>query len=174
MSLFANNTIFLRALEPEDLDVLYRWENDANLWCYGSTLTPYSRFALRDYITNALSQDIFASRQLRLMIVEKAGQTSIGTIDLYDFDPVNLRAGVGILIDNAFRKQGFGAQALQLMQEYARTILLLNQLYAYVPASNFPSYKLFQKSGYQPAGSLHAWIKTPDGYSDVYFMQLLL
>jgi diamine N-acetyltransferase len=171
MTLLQNETIVLRALEPEDLDWLYRWENDPEFWQYGSTLTPYSRFTLREYISNALSQDIFQSRQLRLMIVEKKSQQAVGTIDLYDFEPIHLRAGIGLLIDLDHRRRGFGLQALQLLREYASRILLLKQLYAYIPVSNLPSYRLFQKSGYAEAGLLKSWIRTADGFTDAYLMQ---
>jgi len=169
--LLKNETISLRALEPEDLDLLYRWENDPTLWQHGSTLTPYSRFALRDYLSNALSQDIFQSRQLRLMIVETISRQSIGTIDLYDFHPVHLRAGIGIFIDEAYRGKGLGLQALQLMHEYASQVLLLHQIYTYVPKSNLPSYRLFKKSGYEEVGILKSWVRTSDGYLDVCLMQ---
>ena len=174
MALLKNETILLRALEPEDLDFLYRWENEAELWQHGSTLTPYSRFALRDYLSNALEEDIFQSRQLRLMIVEISSQQPVGTIDVYDFDPTHLRAGVGILIDKNFRRKGLGLQALQLMHEYAFRVLLLHQLYAYVPKDNTRSCQLFRKSGYEESGLLKSWLKTANGYSDVYFMQCIL
>ncbi|MDR2085735.1 MAG: GNAT family N-acetyltransferase [Dysgonamonadaceae bacterium] len=172
MALFENNNIILRALEPEDLDILYRWENDSTLWRNGITLTPYSKFALRDYLSNS-TMDIFQTRQLRLMIEEKKSGNSIGTIDLYDFDPMNLRAGIGILVDAAYRRQGFGFQALQLMTEYAFRFLLLKQLYAYVPQRNKASYTLFNKSGYKESGLLLSWIKTEAGFIDVYLMQLI-
>ncbi|MDR2806040.1 MAG: GNAT family N-acetyltransferase [Dysgonamonadaceae bacterium] len=171
MALLEDETIVLRALEPEDLDWLYRWENDPDLWQYGSTLAPYSRFTLREYLSNAVSQDLFESRQLRVMIVEKASSRPVGTLDLYHFEPMHLRAGVGVFIDSDYRRKGFAGQALQLMKEYASRILLLKQLYAYVPASNQPSYRLFQKSGYREAGLLKAWIKTSEGFTDVYLMQ---
>ena len=171
MAILQNEILLLRALEPEDLDFLYRWENDTELWQHGSTLTPYSRFALRDYLSNALSQDIFQSRQLRLMIVETSSQQPVGTIDLYDFDPTHVRAGIGILIDKAYRRQGFGLQALNLMHEYASQVLLLHQLYAYVPKDNLSSYQLFRKSGYEETGLLKSWLRTADGYLDVGFMQ---
>ena len=174
MALLKNETILLRAVEPEDLDFLYQWENDTELWQHGSTLTPYSRFALRDYLTNVLSEDIFQSRQLRLMIVEASSQRPVGTIDLYDFDPIHHRAGIGILIDKDCRGKGFSLQALQLMHEYAFRILLLHQIYAYIPTSNIPSYQLFLKSGYEETGLLQSWLKTADGYQDVYFMQCIL
>jgi diamine N-acetyltransferase len=172
MALLENDKIILRALEPEDLDVLYRWENDSTLWRDGITLTPYSKFALREYLSNS-TLDIFQSRQLRLMIEEKASGVAIGTIDLYDFDPMNLRAGIGILLDAAYRHHGFGLQALYLMKEYAFRFLLLKQLYAYVPKSNEASYKLFTKGEYKEIGLLQSWIKTETGFSDVYFMQLI-
>jgi diamine N-acetyltransferase len=117
--------------------------------------------------------DIFQTRQLRLMIEEKASGNAIGTIDLYDFDPMNLRAGIGILIDAAYRRQGLGCQALQLMKEYAFRFLLLKQLYAYVPKPNESSYRLFCKSGYEESGLLRSWIKSENGFTDVYFMQII-
>ncbi|GHV57189.1 N-acetyltransferase [Bacteroidia bacterium] len=174
MTLLKNDTVSLRALEPEDLDWLYRWENDPELWQYGPTLAPYSRFTLRDYLSNALSQDIFQSRQLRLMIVENSSQQPIGTVDLYDIDPIHLRAGIGILLDAAYRGKKLSPQVLELMHEYASCILLLHQLYAYVPENNPSSYKLFQRSGYEEAGVLKSWLKTAEGYQDVHFMQRFL
>ena len=49
--------IRLRALEPEDLDLLYKIENDMKLWNVGATNVPYSRYTLHDYIATA-SNDI--------------------------------------------------------------------------------------------------------------------
>ena len=172
MTFLENDKIILRALEPEDLDVLYKWENDSSLWNYGSTLTPYSKYALREYISGS-TQDIFQSRQLRLMIEEKTTGNSLGTVDLYDFDPLNMRGGLGILLDAHYRQKGLGFQTLFLMKEYAFRFLLLKQLYAYVPKPNKPSLKLFQKSGYEEVGLMKSWIKTADGFIDVYFMQLI-
>ncbi|MDR0865480.1 MAG: GNAT family N-acetyltransferase [Candidatus Symbiothrix sp.] len=172
MALLENNNILLRALEPEDLDILYKWENDSSLWQYGVTITPYSKFALREYLSCS-TQGIFQSHQLRLMMIEKASGHTIGTIDLYDFDPMNRRAGVGILLDPDYRRKGFGFQALQLIKEYAFRFLSLKQLYAYVPKTNLQSYKLFQKSGYEESGLLKSWTKTEEGFADVYLMQQL-
>jgi diamine N-acetyltransferase len=172
MAFLESENLLLRALEPEDLDVLYQWENDSELWKYGTTLTPYSKFALRDYLTNSL-QDIFHSRQLRLMIVDKKAGNAIGTIDLYDYEPINLRAGIGILLDAAYRNKGLGKEALHLIEEYAFRFLQLKQLYAYVPQSNISSIKLFGKCGYVQSGILKSWLKTRDGFEDVQLMQLI-
>jgi diamine N-acetyltransferase len=168
-----NNHILLRAMEPEDLDTLYRWENDTELWHHGSTLTPYSKFTLREYLAKQ-HQDIFQTSQLRLMIVEKQFKIPVGTIDLYDFDPLNGRAGIGILLDTHFRRQGFGWQTLQLIAGYAFEILHLQQIYAFVPLTNQASHQLFQKAGYAQSGVLKNWLKTSSGFVDVAVMQLLI
>lgn len=173
MALLKNDNIFLRALEIEDLSILYKWENNTDIWHYGCVQTPFSRFALRKYLSNTTSQDIYQSRQLRLMIVECVSDKTIGIVDLYDFDPMNLRAGVGIFLDTKYRRRGFGYESLQLIQEYSFHLLLLKQLYAYIPQSNIPSYELFRKSGYQEVGLLKSWIKKTEGFANVYFMQLI-
>ncbi|MDR1683767.1 MAG: GNAT family N-acetyltransferase [Candidatus Symbiothrix sp.] len=169
-----NDKIVLRALEPEDLETLYRWENDTEIWRHGSTLTPYSRFALRDYLNNSLTQDIFQSHQLRLVIVSKENRNCLGTIDLYDFDPIHSRAGIGILIDKNYRRQNIGLQALELMKNYASAILNLQQLYAYISTSNEASYRLFIKSGFSESGLLKDWVKTDNGFEDALILQGIL
>ncbi|MDR3194871.1 MAG: GNAT family N-acetyltransferase [Tannerella sp.] len=170
MKLLESTTVLLRAMEPEDLDVLYKWENDTRLWRYGSSLTPYSRYALKTYLSDA-RLDIFHTRQLRLMIVLKAEEAAVGTIDLYDFDPVNGRAGVGILIDERYRRRGAGAEALNLIRTYAFRFLQLKQLYAFVPERNVPSMTLFRNCGYGISGKLTAWIRNELDFEDVYLMQ---
>jgi diamine N-acetyltransferase len=170
MSYLENDNLLLRALEPEDLDILYRWENDTELWQYGSTLTPYSKFALRDYLNDSL-QGIVSTGQLRLMAIEKESQAVVGTIDLFDYDPIHLRACIGLLVDAPFRHKGYGGEILNLSAEYAFHVLLLNQLYAYIPVSNTSSFNLLCKCGYKEAGLLKSWFKTANGFEDVHLMQ---
>jgi diamine N-acetyltransferase len=172
VKLLENETVLLRALEPEDLDTLYRWENDTRLWRYGNTLAPYSRLSLKAYLSDA-RLDIFQSRQLRLMIVLKAENAAVGAVDLYDFDPMNDRAGIGILIDEQYRRRGIATRALSLMKEYAFRFLRLKQIYAHVPERNEPSVKLFSNCGYEITGKLIAWIKNEVDFENVYLMQLV-
>lgn len=167
---FIRDTLFLRPLEPEDLDLLYQWENDTRLWKNGSTLTPFSRFALRQYLADA-RQDIYQARQLRMMIVEKENNKPAGTIDLYDLDALNGRAGVGILVDENFREKGYALQALSCMEEYAFSHLKLHQLYAFVPVGNLPSRALFEKANYERTAVLKEWISVNRSFTGVIVMQ---
>ena len=166
MPLLANHTIRLRAPEPEDLDKLYKWENDASLWESGGTLSPYSRYELKQYIAEA-GKDIYERKQLRLIIELKETHIAIGTIDLYDFDPHHHRAGVGILVDTAYQKQGFAKSALNLLADYAFSFLKIHQLYAHIPETNLPSLHLFKQCGFETTGLLKDWLLTTNGYRDV-------
>lgn len=167
-----NDILSLRAPEPEDLEVLYKWENDTDVWKYGSAISPYSKYILRQYIENAQT-DIFESKQLRFIIVLKKNQTVVGTIDLYDFDALNSRCGVGIYIDRGCRKQGLANQSLNLLQKYVFSFLKINQLYAVIPQSNLTSLQLFKNSDFTQAGILQQWISNDNSFEDAIMVQKL-
>lgn len=171
--LLQNSQIKLRAVEPEDLEILYKWENTTALWMHGNTLAPYSKLILRQYINDALEMDIFQSKQLRLMICFADSEETIGTVDLYDIDTHNRRAGIGILIDEAYRQKGYATQALELMAEYTFKFLFLHQLYAYISISNHKSISLFKKANYNEVGILKDWVQRADSFEDVLLLQLL-
>ena len=165
--------ILIRALEPEDLEYLYKWENDMDLWDVSDTLTPFSHFTLKKYIENA-HVDIYTSKQLRLMITRVDTQEPIGLIDLYDFDPYHQRAGLGIMIHNMEnRKQGYASSAIKLMLDYCFETLGLNQVYSSVPSCNVASLKLFEATGFTQTGYRKQWLKRGNEWEDViYFQQL--
>ena len=162
----------LRAVEPRDLEVLCRWENDPTLWTVSGTTEPFSRHSIQRFIEEQQA-GIYRCGQLRLMIDDTAGET-IGTIDLFDFEPQHGRAGIGILIyDPARRGKGYGAEALALLEEYAHTFLNLRQLWCNVLTDNQPSLTLFKKAGYRKVGIKKEWIRTPEGYKDEVLLQKL-
>lgn len=165
--------IYLRALEPDDLEFLYKIENDENIWEVSNTITPYSRFLIRQYLENA-HQDIFEAKQLRLAICRKDSFEAIGLIDLFDFDPVNQRAGVGIIIsETENRSQGIGKESLGLLIAYAFKTLQLHQLYANISTDNQPSIALFTGFGFKCIGVKKDWIKKYNGFTDEALYQLI-
>ena len=167
------NTIYLRALEPEDLDFLYAIENDESIWEVSSTQTPYSKFLIKQYLENA-HQDIYEAKQLRLAICKNSDDTVIGLIDLFEFDPLNNRAGIGIVIQNEHdRKQGFGKEALELLIKYAFTKLNLHQLFANIGTKNKSSLQLFTTFGFQKSGIKKDWNLVNGNYQDEAIYQLL-
>jgi len=149
--------IYLRALEPEDLDFLYELENNQDIWEISGTITPYSKHALKLYLDNA-HRDIYEVKQLRLCICAMDDEV-IGLIDLFDFDPKNLRAGMGIVVlEEQHRNKGVGAQAINALCRYAFSILNLRQIYANVGEENTTSIHLFEKLGFKQVGIKKDWI----------------
>lgn len=170
--LLENEILYLRAPEPEDLSVLYEWENDTDVWKYGSAISPFSKYVLKQYIADA-QIDIFQSKQLRFMIVLHEDERTIGSIDLYDFDALNNRGGVGIYIDPQWRKRNYAMQALELLDRYAFSFLKMNQLYAFIPESNIASIHLFQNAGFSNSGILQQWISFEDKFENAIIVQKL-
>ena len=164
--------IKLRALEPEDLDLLYSIENDQSLWDVGNTNVPYSRYTLHDYIANA-SNDIYVDHQVRLMIENDMNKV-VGIVDLVNFDPRNLKAELGIVIMREYRRRGYAAAVLTEICDYALRVLHLHQLYAIVDHRNEPSQLLFGQAGWQASATLHQWLYDGISYHDVIIYQKLL
>lgn len=165
-----NNIITLRALEPEDLETMYRWENDSSLWVYGNTIEPFSRYMIKQYIAYS-DKTIYEKKQLRLMI-ELKDKRVIGSIDLYDFDAHNSRAGVGLIIDGEFQNQGYATMALEMLCHYAFRFLNIHQLYAHIPTINIYSKRLFEKCGFTQCGLLRDWVRKDKRYLDVGMYQI--
>lgn len=165
-------TIRLRAIEPEDLDLLYRIENDTRLWNVGTTNVPYSRYTLHDYIATS-SDDIYADRQVRLVVEDDEGQT-VGLCDLVHFEPQHQRAETGIVILDACRRQGYASAALAELCRYALNILHLHQLYALVEETNQAALSLFRKAGFEQQAQLKDWLFDGRNYHDAVLMQSFL
>lgn len=170
MKFLENDILKLRALEPEDLELLYLWENDPTLWVAGNTRTPYSRFQLKQYLAQS-TFDIYENKQLRLMITEKNGNQTVGTVDLFDFDLHHSRLTVGFYVAAEFQGKGFASQSLKLAEKYVFNFLKINQIYAHVAENNLSSRKLFENNDYELSGTLKNWIKTPDGFESILIYQ---
>ena len=166
------NRIYLRALEPEDLSLLVKIENDEDIWELSHTQTPYSKYILKQYLENA-HQDIFEAKQLRL-VISNFENKPLGMIDLFDFDFKNSRAGVGILVYEAEdRQQGYGKEALQLLINYSFTHLNLHQLYCDISEDNLASVNLFVNEGFEKVGVKKDWIYSNRTYKNIYLFQLI-
>src|SRR5690606_41182010 len=71
-----NDRIYLRMLEPQDLQFLSNVENNPEFWTISQTTQPFTNYTLSQYIEQA-HQDIYESKQQRWVICQQ--QTS--TID---------------------------------------------------------------------------------------------
>lgn len=162
--------ISLRAVEPSDVDRLYKWENDASLWNDSCAVVPYSKYHLQQYIETA--GDLYVLRQLRLMIELNDTHETVGCIDLIDFEPRFERAEIAVLVDKAFQRKGYATEAVEMMKKYASDFLHLHQLYAYVGEDNEASLRLFDSTGFEKIVLLKDWCRDKN-WRNCWLLQLI-
>lgn len=174
-----NPKVTLRAVEPEDVDRMYIWENDPELWPCGIVHAPLSRHQLWEY-ANSADFNPLTNGQLRMIIeVEDEGEQTAesgrdvrnhglkipcGTIDLYDVDARNGRAFVGIMLTREFRGKGIASEALESICKYAREALGLRLLAAEISADNLSSLNLFRRARFEQMGARPDWFLRPTGF----------
>ena len=162
----------LRALEPEDLDFLFKIENNTNFWEFSSTQVPFSKYMLKKYLENA-HQDIYEAKQLRMVIEEISNNKTVGLIDLFDFNPKHKRAGIGIVISEPYQKEGFASDALSLLIRYCFEVLDLHQLFANITQDNKKSITLFTSNGFKKCGVKKDWLFINGEYKNELTFQLI-
>ena len=170
--MITGKTIALRAPEPNDADLLYEWENDRNTWSVSGTTLPYSKHAILEFIRNT-QHDLYTDKQLRLMIVVNNTGECVGCIDLFEFDPQHLRAGIGILIAPRYRKKGFAGEALETLIQHCFEILGIHCLYANIPKGNKASFMLFRSLKFNIVGEKKDWIKEGKKWKSEFLLQRL-
>lgn len=164
--------IYLRALEPEDLEFIHAVENDEAIWEVSNTQTPYSKFLIKQYLENA-HKDIYEVKQLRL-VISSYKNDALGLIDIFDFDFKNNRAGIGLLVKEPNdRAKGYGKEALSLLIDYCFTHLDLYQLYCNISEENEASIKLFDKQGFKKIGLKKDWNYVNGSYKNEFLFQLI-
>ena len=150
-NLLSNDKITLRAMEPSDIDLIYKWENDTSLWTVSDTVAPYSREAL-------------------MLTLTATGET-VGTVDFLNFNPIHNRAELGVYICKEHQGQGLSAETMKIVNAYAAQGIGLRQLYVYVPEDNAASIAMVRHAGFEEVGILQSWIKTGKEYHNVVLLQ---
>jgi Acetyltransferases, including N-acetylases of ribosomal proteins len=172
-ALLSHGDIILRALEPSDIDFMYRWENDTDLWKVSCTSTPFSRHLLLEYLQN-YTGDIYAYKEIHLMVEDKQSGETVGCVDLFNFDPQNRRVELGMLIVPNQQGKGYGASAIIATKRYVAEILDLHQIYINIPAFNEKNISVYQKNGFTIAHTIKDWVRRDGRYYDSVLLQCLL
>lgn len=172
MKILKGATVYLRAIEPKDLDFLFEIENDEDFWEVSGTQTPYSKFVLKQYLEQA-HLDIYQAKQLRLVIAKIDGDLPIGLIDLFDFDPQHKRVGMGILIKAENQRHGFAKESIDLLINYCFSLLQIHQIYVNILEDNLKSLSLFTKLGFIKIGLKKDWNFYKNNYKNEILLQLI-
>ena len=166
------NKINLRALELEDVEFLFEIENNGSLWKISDTILPFSKYHLEKYIKES-NLDIFSEKQFRF-VISLENKTPVGLIDIFDFDPINHRAGIGIVIKSTHRKRGYALESVKLIEDISKKDLQIHQLFVNVGINNKNSLSLFKKLGYNKVGIKKEWNYSNGRYTDEILFQKIL
>ena len=162
--------VTLRRPKLLDLDQLLLWENNLDNSLFSDNPVFYTRKQIKEFLNS--DQDIFLDRQIRFMI--DCSGSPIGCVDLFEYDIVNSRAGVGIFIDEKFRNMGFGTKALSLLKTICIKDYFISNLHASILYTNKHSIQLFERAGFTKKGIKENWIRTENSMLDVWFFQCFL
>ena len=164
--------ILLRAIEPADLEMLYHWENDPAVWRVSGTMAPISRDRLARFISEQV-YDLYATRQMRLMV--DVDNVAVGCVDIFDFEPLHRRFGIGILIyADEHRRRGYARRGIDMVKEYARNTLDLRQIWVTIDEDNPASVALFEGCGFTLSARRREWINRGGKFIDELEYQCFL
>ena len=162
--------VTLRRPKLLDLDQLLFWENNLDNSFFSENPIFYTTEQIEEFLNS--DQDIFLNRQIRFMI-DSSGST-VGCVDLFEYDMVNSRAGVGIFIDEKFRNMGIATKALSLLKSICIKDYFISNLHANILHTNKASIQLFKRAGFNKNGVKENWIRTENSMLDVWFFQCFL
>lgn len=164
--------ITLRSLTIEDLDFLIALENDPQFWHLSQTKQPYAKEDLENYIHNA--QQSLAEACQQRFVISNTQKTALGFIDLYAYDPLHRRAGVGILVHPRWQGMGVGYKALEMLSDLAKNRFSLHQLYALISPENVKSLALFEKCDFSKSALKKDWYFYNDQFHDMWLYQKIM
>jgi RimJ/RimL family protein N-acetyltransferase len=131
----------LRAVEEEDLPLLHRWANDAELWSnLGGWRFPSSFDSIRQWFAG-LKNDALNQRWV---IETLDGGQVIGTANLVDIDWKNNHAFHGMMLGPVeLRARGYGRDTVMAVMRYAFDELHLERLDGDIIEYNEASLRLY-------------------------------
>ena len=164
------DNLILRTPLLSDFDDLLSWENDLKNNQYTDVPVFYTPSQIEDFLNS--DHDLLLQNQIRFII--ELNSSAVGCIDLYDYDVVNSRAGVGIYVDSNFRNKGIASKSLELLKSISIEKYLISNLYADIMSGNRSSIKIFEKANFIKNGIKSNWIRTENSFEDVLFYQCSL
>ena len=166
-------TIRLRAVEPGDVDLMYEWENDCDIWPVSGTTEPFSRHQLERFVER--HQDIvgvLCDGQLRLIIETLLSSKPVGAIDLFEYDPIHRRAGIGILIyEQSDRGRGYASDAVETLCRYAHDTAARASAVVQRRCRQRSEPAPVPRAGFTEIGVKRDWLWRPNGYHDEVMLQ---
>jgi diamine N-acetyltransferase len=162
--------VSLRALATGDLERVFDWHNDPELY---DSLGGHFRYVSREAEASWLSQRLGARDEVNLAICVNVPPEHIGNIYLRNINWVDRNAELHTFIgDTEHRGKGYGSEAVRLILKHAFENLGLARVYLYVLASNSPAIAAYEKCGFVKEGRLSGHVFKKGSFEDLLVMGL--
>ena len=165
--------VMLRDYRKEDLPYMRSWVNDAEITKYLSNVFLYPHTLTQ---TESFLQSNLEGRgdYKGFVIAHKDTEEYIGQLDLVKIDWVNRKALIGIVIGNKeYQNNGYGTEAIGLLQDFAFNKLNLHKLELEVRAFNERAIKCYKKCGFVEEGRIRENFYADGKYTDTLYMGVL-
>jgi RimJ/RimL family protein N-acetyltransferase len=157
--------VLLRPVTLADVPALYAIFGDAEVMRYWST-SPLAKLADAESLALKIISGYEEATFLQLGIVERKTSLLIGTCTIFAMHEASRRAELGYALHREYWGQGFMAEALDRIVDYAFSTLGLNRLEADIDPGNHASAKALSRLGFKQEGFMpERWIVN-DAFSD--------
>jgi RimJ/RimL family protein N-acetyltransferase len=165
------NSIYLRALEREDLSRCHAWINDEEVTAALAAHHPISLARETDWLERAVRGE--DPSQVHLAICLAEGDRHIGNCGLVALDRENRTATLGIVIgEKDCWRRGYGTDAVRTLCRYGFDELNLHKIRLDVYAFNEGAATVYERVGFRREGVLRKEIFRNGRYHDVIRMGL--
>ena len=167
---YEGRLIRLRAREPEDEPLLYRWFNDPEVTEHLTLRYPLSHKTEREFIDRVSNPDY---AHVSFAIETLDGQM-IGGCGLEDTSPESRSAVLGIAIgEKTFWDGGYGTDAMRTLCRFGFEMMNLHRIQLDVYANNARGLHVYEKIGFQLEVTKRQAVYKFGQYHDVHVMGLL-
>jgi RimJ/RimL family protein N-acetyltransferase len=160
---------WVRSLKPSDATALLPIKNDPEIGrLVGATSRTYTPAEMDDWVKRhrqATDEAFF--------VIADATDTAVGHVALYEIDPVNRSAELGILLGaKQVWGQGVGTRATRFIVEHGFDELGLRRIYLEVLDTNARARSIYEKLGFVVEGRLRQHQLKNGAFIDVIVMGL--
>ena len=161
--------VTLRALRPEDVEVLWKYWADLDVSTRASTNAPRP-YTLQE--TQAFFEELAKKEELVRFVIEVDGAV-VGDCSLHDIDKHSRHCEVGIAIGKPHWSQGYGQEALGLLVDFAFKHHNMHRVALEVLADDDRAVACYRKVGFVEEGALRKRDWSNGKYHDVLVMGIL-
>ena len=168
---FEGRLVRLRAREPEDEPLLYKWFNDAEVTEYLGLRWPLSHTTEREFIGQAHR---VAYDRASFGVETIAEGRLIGGVSLEHASPENRSAILGIALgDKTFWNGGYGTDAMRTVCRFGFETMNLHRIELEVFSDNARARRVYENVGFTAEGVHRDGLFKYGRYHDIVVMGLL-